>query len=258
MSCIAFLRVTCTVKRFLCCAPSARHRQLGQLTHFAAPRCRPLPKIAVLDNLAVAQALAFALEAMEGIDGAYPTDSVDELVDHVVLDGIDVALVDIGLDNAAERLGVCHLRHLERHVPVLFLSRNQNVSLADAAHRCGAAGFLLKSGPLADVARAVNALATGERWFHSRSGFVSTLPHPTEREIELLTALSRGLINSAIAHELGISPRTVESHLRRMFTRYRVSSRSQLLMLAVRNGWITAHGPSDGHASFRSTDQPSS
>ncbi len=66
---------------------------------------------------------------------------------------------------------------------------------------------------------------------------------PSEREVGLLGLLAAGRSNDEIGFELGITVRTVESHLRRLFVRYGVFSRTELAMLAVREGWILPRHP---------------
>jgi DNA-binding NarL/FixJ family response regulator len=61
---------------------------------------------------------------------------------------------------------------------------------------------------------------------------------PSARELGAIRLLARGASNDEIAVGLGISIKTVESHLRRLFGRYGVLSRTELAMLAVREGWL--------------------
>ncbi len=58
----------------------------------------------------------------------------------------------------------------------------------------------------------------------------------------MIGLLAAGRSNDEIALELGITVRTVESHLRRLFARYGVFSRTELAMVAVREGWIPVTG----------------
>jgi DNA-binding CsgD family transcriptional regulator len=55
--------------------------------------------------------------------------------------------------------------------------------------------------------------------------------------------LQRGATSDEIGGRLGISGRTVESHLRRLFDRYGVVSRTELAVLALREGWIDPDAP---------------
>jgi DNA-binding NarL/FixJ family response regulator len=202
-----------------------------------------LPNVAILDSQSVAESLAMALRAVDGVETAVWVDSIGSLPALLETDRPDVLIVDIGGNNAHERLAVMDLVHVRaQSTRVLFLARHDRGALLAAVRRRGAAGFLLKDTSLEALAAAVAVIARGGSVFDER---IRPSPPaqpqlPSQRELQLLAALARGLTNVAIGHDLEISPRTVESHLRRLFSRYAVSSRSQLLMLAISEGWIAA------------------
>jgi DNA-binding CsgD family transcriptional regulator len=64
----------------------------------------------------------------------------------------------------------------------------------------------------------------------------------TERELEILRYVATGLSNKEIAHRLHISTNTVKVHLRNIFTKLEVVSRTEAAMLAVRQGWVAVAG----------------
>ena len=200
-----------------------------------------MPKVAILDDLAVAESLSIALDSAEDISSTGFAGTLEEFASLIGRARPDVALVDIAADNASQRLAVCELPAVrEANAKVFFLSRHDRGALMEAARRAGAAGFLLKSTPLSTLADAIKVVAAGGTVFvggvASAAGMIQP---PTDREIVLLRALASGDTNVAAGHALGISSRTVESHLRRLFARYGVASRLQLLMLAVREGWVS-------------------
>ena len=65
---------------------------------------------------------------------------------------------------------------------------------------------------------------------------------PSDREIEVLGLLCAGASNDEIGSRLGVTEKTVESHLRRLFDRYGVLSRTELAVLALREGWVAEKG----------------
>jgi DNA-binding NarL/FixJ family response regulator len=104
----------------------------------------------------------------------------------------------------------------------------------------GGAGFLSKATEMPAVIRAVRLVAAGGTAFSSLAlDAVRGAPRPPSgREVDVLRGLMAGATSEEIGHGLGISPRTVESHLRRLFDRYGVVSRTELAVLATREGWV--------------------
>jgi len=66
----------------------------------------------------------------------------------------------------------------------------------------------------------------------------TALRPPTPREAQILALVAEGIGNAEIAERLSLRVKTVESQLRRMFDRYDVTSRTSLVRVAQRQGWI--------------------
>ncbi len=104
------------------------------------------------------------------------------------------------------------------------------------AHRAGAAGFVVKTAPTAELVEAIRRVAAGGLHFSSRPD-LGTLSL-SSREREVLERLVEGRSNDEIGGDLGVTTRTVESHLTRLFERYGVHSRTELATRAIREGWL--------------------
>jgi DNA-binding NarL/FixJ family response regulator len=154
----------------------------------------------------------------------------------------DVVLCDLWIDGAAGGLDV--LGALRRSGPaaprVLVLSGFEQPSFLRAAFEGGAAGYLTKASPVEDVLASVEVVAGGGTAFPAvtLSALRDAPRRPSERELGAIRLVARGATNDEIAADLGISIKTVESHLRRLFGRYGVLSRTELAMLAVHEGWL--------------------
>jgi DNA-binding NarL/FixJ family response regulator len=122
----------------------------------------------------------------------------------------------------------------------VFLSSYDYPAFYALALERGAAGYLLKTEPVSEIVRAIRRAAAGDTTFDVAAIRAGGESHrrPSEREVGLIGLLAAGRSNDEIALELGITVRTVESHLRRLFARYGVFSRTELAMVAVREGWI--------------------
>jgi DNA-binding NarL/FixJ family response regulator len=115
-------------------------------------------------------------------------------------------------------------------------------SLMREAFERGASGFLDKSVDVAEILDAVRVVAAGGTAFSAATLDAARFAPrpPSRREMEVIQHIQRGATSDEIGGRLGISSRTVESHVRRLFDRYGVVSRAELAVLAVREGWIEA------------------
>jgi DNA-binding NarL/FixJ family response regulator len=167
------------------------------------------------------------------------TTDLDQFRDRLPSSAPHVVIVDLrlGLHSVTELLSVDQVA--SGATAVIVLANNRSLMSAQGARDQGARGIVHRSTPLADLTRAIRQVANGGEWFPVE-GDEPTERHqvPSKRELQLLEALRDGSSNGEIARALGISTRTVESHLRRLFTRYAVASRAELLIFALRHEWI--------------------
>jgi DNA-binding NarL/FixJ family response regulator len=151
----------------------------------------------------------------------------------------DVVVSDVQLAGEAEGL-----RLLDAVGPdgpaVLLLSSFDQPPLIRTAFERGAAGYLRKTSEVADILEAIRTVAAGGTAFSaSMLRAIRSAPRrPSDREIEVLTLVCGGASNDEVGAQLGVTEKTVESHLRRLFDRYGVLSRTELAVLALREGWV--------------------
>jgi DNA-binding NarL/FixJ family response regulator len=145
---------------------------------------------------------------------------------------------------------VLRLREASPGSGLLFLLESFDLAEVVSLLQAGATGFILRDAEVGDLARAVIATGRGE----------IVLPPPlaakalaalargqvpreepavslTEREQEVLGLLANGLTNKDIAQTLILSVRTVEAHLRNIYSKLDVSSRTEAALWAVHNGY---------------------
>ena len=157
--------------------------------------------------------------------------------------GVDVVVSDVQLAGEAEGL-----RLLDAMPPdgpaVLLLSSFDQPPLIRTAFERGAAGYLIKTSEVAEVLEAVRSVAGGGTAFSAAMlrAIRSAPRRPSDREFEVLALLCAGASNDEIGVRLGVTEKTVESHLRRLFDRYGVLSRTELAVLALREGWVAEKG----------------
>jgi two-component system, NarL family, response regulator LiaR len=119
----------------------------------------------------------------------------------------------------------------------------------------GAAGYLLKDINGTDLVAAVRAVYNGEPVLHPTvarrlmdhckeplAGNVRTSPLEndlSEREMEVLKLAAKGISNKDIAETLFISVRTVQAHMRSIFNKLGIGSRSEAMIYGLKRGWFT-------------------
>jgi DNA-binding NarL/FixJ family response regulator len=201
-------------------------------------------RLAVIDDHpAIAAALGSAIVSRPNVVLVGAATTVQAGLELVERERPDVVICDLWLDGEPGGLDV--LKALTSvgapDAPsVLILSGFDQPSFLRAAFEGGAAGYVSKASEMPVILEAVEAIAGGETRFPAVTlrALRDAPRRPSERELGAIRLLAGGASNDEIAVGLGISIKTVESHLRRLFGRYGVLSRTELAMLAVREGWL--------------------
>jgi DNA-binding NarL/FixJ family response regulator len=198
-------------------------------------------RLAVVDDHpAIVAALTDAAALRPGIHVVGRATDVAGAVELVERTTPDVVLCDVWIGGQAGGLELVKRYGRGRAPRMLMLSGFEQPSFLRAAFEGGAAGYLSKASEIGEILDAVEAVAAGDTRFPAVTlrALRDAPRHPSARELEALRLLARGATNDEIAVGLGISIKTVESHLRRLFGRYGVLSRTELALLAVREGWL--------------------
>jgi len=169
-------------------------------------------------------------------DGEQAMHLVAELAPDVVL--MDLSMPGLDGAEATRRIRLTH-----PDVQILVLTSSSEGERVWQALDAGAVGYLLKDCEPAALREAVAAVGRGESPLDPRaarsmlearrpSGSTVELTH---REQQVLTLVSRGLANKQVARSLGITERTVKSHLGNIFQRIGVSDRTSAALWAERH-----------------------
>jgi len=154
----------------------------------------------------------------------------------------DVVLLDVHMPNGGGRAVIDAVRAERPEARFLALSVSDAAEDVIGVIRAGARGYVTKSISAEELNAAVRRIHDGDAVFSPRlAGFVldtfaAEIAQPADPELDLLTArerevlryIARGYAYKEVAHELGISVKTVESHVSAVLRKLQLSSRYEL------------------------------
>lgn len=156
----------------------------------------------------------------------------------------DLAVLDIRLPRRSGLEVAREIRSRRPSTRILLLSAYDDPPLIEEAIAIGVEGYLLKTEDLAALAAAVRSVAQGGTAFSptvlERIRTLRQTPlRLTPREQAILSRVAAGWTNREIARHLGLSERTVEYHLERIFQKLGVRNRAEAVREALRHGWLS-------------------
>ncbi|HEX4692714.1 MAG TPA: response regulator transcription factor [Solirubrobacteraceae bacterium] len=207
----------------------------------------PIRVLVADDHAVVREGLRTFLSLQDGIEVVGEAGDGEAAVREAEIRRPDVILMDLVMPRLD---GVGAMRELRRRMPecrvIVLTSYAQDDRLLPAI-QAGAAGYLLKDAEPREIARAVRAAHAGEALLAPAiaARLVAAIAQPagarptqrlTPREREVLALIGRGLPNKRIARELGVSEKTVKTHVGHVLAKLGVTDRTQAALHAVREG----------------------
>jgi DNA-binding NarL/FixJ family response regulator len=208
---------------------------------------RPIRVVVVDDHPMFRLGMAAMLGSLDGVEVSGQADTAEAafaVVDDAT-EPVDVVLMDLhlGADSGVETTRELVRRHPDLRVLVVTMLEDDDSVVASV--RAGARGYLLKGATPVEVERAVRAVANGEvilgpavaaralaQLAGGSRGPASPFPSLTERELEVLDLVARGLDNTSISRRLVLSPKTVRNHVSNVLTKLAVPDRSAAIVRA--------------------------
>jgi DNA-binding NarL/FixJ family response regulator len=186
----------------------------------------------------------------EASDGAEAVEKAGEALP-------DVVLMDIRMPRSSGIEACRAMKDIAPSTKIVMLTISDEEEDLFEAIRAGASGYLLKDIPYDEVADVVRAVHDGQSLINpsmaaklltefaalakrDESERAERVPAPrlTDREIEVLKLVARGMNNRDIAKELFISENTVKNHVRNILEKLQIHSRMEAVMIAVRENLI--------------------
>ncbi len=165
----------------------------------------------------------------------------------------DVLVLDIQMPEMTGIEAARHIKAADPHTNILVLTAYDDDPYIFAMLQTGASGYVLKNAPSSELVRAVRAVARGDSALDPAvtakvmaqltsgkpAGAQEVVENLTPRELDTLRLAAKGLTNRAIGQSLGISNRTVQGHLANIFGKLNVTTRTEAVLLAMKQGWLT-------------------
>jgi DNA-binding NarL/FixJ family response regulator len=222
-----------------------------------SPRPEPIRTMIVDDHALFRRGLEMVLEDERDIELVGQASDGAEAVERAAEALPDIVLMDIRMPRSS---GIEATRAMKAAAPstkiVILTISDEEADLFEAI-RAGASGYLLKDIPLDEVADTVRAVHGGQSLINpsmaaklltefaamakrddeERTEDLSA-PRLTDREMEVLRLVARGMNNRDIAKDLFISENTVKNHVRNILEKLQIHSRMEAVMVAVREKLI--------------------
>ncbi|MDN3263451.1 response regulator transcription factor [Streptomyces sp. CSDS2] len=186
-------------------------------------------------------ALALLLGMEEDIEVVAQLGSGDGIVDAVLARRADVALLDIELPGTSGLDAAAELRTRAPGCRVLILTTFGRPGYLRRAMEAGAAGFLVKDGPVEELAAAIRRVLAGETVVDPvlAAAALSAGPNPlTPRECEVLKASVDGSTVADIATRLRLSESTIRNYLSSAIGKTGTRNRTEAVREARQQGWL--------------------
>jgi len=212
----------------------------------------PIRVLIVDDHAVVRQGLMTFLELQDGILVVGEAGNGKEALQKVKELQPDVVLMDLVMPVMDGLTAIKEIKLMRPETEVIALTSFADDEKVFTAIRSGATGYLLKDVQPADLVKAVMAAERGEVQLHPE--VAKRLMHEvvappkesdglqelTERELEVLGLLGRGMSNKEIARELQVSEKTVKAHVSSVLNKLSLPGRTHAALFAVKRGLAPA------------------
>jgi len=220
--------------------------QVAELT----PRREPIRVVVVDDQELFRRGLIMLVAAEEDIEVVGEASDGDEAAELAASTVPDVVLMDVRMPKRSGIEACSTIKQVAPSAKIIMLTVSDEEGDLYDAIKNGASGYLLKDASIDQVAQAIRVVADGQSLispsmaaklleeFKTISSVGSKpdviMPKLTDRELEVLNLVARGLNNREIARDLYISENTVKNHVRNILEKLQLHSRMEAVMYAVR------------------------
>lgn len=211
-----------------------------------APSAKECIRVVLADDHALTRrSLRWLLNSEDGLEVIAELDDIASAMRHVEGHFPHVLILDLSMPNGSSIETIRWLRERAPGIQIVVLTMDDDPIFAQHALDAGAIGLVLKQMADTDLAKAVRSAARGEPQVSPRvaARLASMQPSLTEdeltpRETEVLRLIALGHTSVAIARQLHVSARTVETHRARIHRKLGLATRAEMVRVALRRGLL--------------------
>jgi len=199
--------------------------------------------VIIADDHAIVRAgIRRLVEQMPGLTILGELGNGADIIPYLENHPVDLLLIDLTMPNFKPISVIKKIRSLFPDLKILVISAYDDKFYVKGLLEFGVHGYHLKDESLSDLKLAIERVLEGERWISGslinkllqKNNNEPSFPELTNRQLTLLRYLQQGFENKKIAIEMGISIKTVESHLTRLYRKLDIQSRLEAVNYANR------------------------
>jgi two-component system response regulator NreC len=205
----------------------------------------PIGVILAEDHEQMRRSLRMLLDVEEGLEVIAEVDDLASVVQHLRRQRPPVVVLGLGMPDKSVGEVIGTLRAAAPWTQIVVLTMNEDPVLAQRALAAGALGFVAKDLADVELAEAIRKAAQGKQYVSPRvASRLGALDRAlvedklSAREVEVLRLIALGHTNVEIAHQLHLSPRTVETHRARIHRKLGLTTRAELVRYALGRGLL--------------------
>ncbi len=193
------------------------------------------------DDEEIRQSLSYLINATDGFECISTYPDCESALRKIFEELPDVILMDIGLPGMSGIEGIKIIKQKKPVIDIVVLSIHENDEYVFDALCAGASGYLIKEAQPAKILDAIKEVRNGGAPMSTQiarmvvgSFKVQPSPHLTQRETEVLSKLCDGMSYKMIADKLFISEETVRRHIKNIYKKLEVHSKSEAVAKAIK------------------------
>jgi len=186
------------------------------------------------------------LEDQAGIEVVEEADSGESALDKVRSVNPDVILMDINMPGIGGFEATSRLSKTHPECKVIVLTVHSEGPLPKRILEAGAVGYLTKGCPVEEMLEAIQKVNVGQRYIAPTiaqqlalsmlPGEESLIDQLSQRELQVLIMISRGMRTKTISDKLSLSPKTISTYRKRLHEKLDVSNDVEMMHLAIKHG----------------------